>query len=333
LSQTISPRLFVYESVSADPYRNQAAEELIFRRAQPGEVYLYLWRNAHTIVIGRNQDAWRECLVDLFESEGGRFARRLSGGGAVYHDMGNLNFTFAARNDWYDLVKQTEVIREAARQFGIDAVRDGRNDILAGGRKFSGNAYYQQDDHRYHHGTILIETDMAKLGRYLNPHPEKLAGKGVVSVTSRVINLNTLCETLTVDAMKDAMIRAFESVYGGSAVCLAESDLPAYEWDMLTARYADRQWRLREPLPYTSRLTRRLNFGEMDIHLNISAGIINQAEVFTDAMDSSLAPTVAASLSGILNETARVVSALEPLTARWRDEIGAISLWLRDELS
>ncbi|MDR1599709.1 MAG: lipoate--protein ligase [Oscillospiraceae bacterium] len=323
-------KLFLFQTDCADPARNLAAEELLLRRVQPGEVGLYLWQNAHTIVVGRNQDAWRECKVALFEGEGGRLVRRLSGGGAVYHDMGNQNFTFVARQGWYDTARQTEVLRLAARRFGIDAARSGRNDVLAEGRKFSGNAYYQSGDHCYHHGTILIDTDMAMLGRYLQPHPEKLAGKGVASVTSRVINLKELSPGITAEAMRHALAEAFEEVYGARAARLEADGIPADEWDALARHYADPAWRLGEPKPYTARLAKRFGFGGIDARLTVEAGVVARAEVFSDAMDADLAPALAKSLTGAAYDRQAMAGAVEPLAGRWPREAPQVREWLAE---
>jgi len=237
----VKTRLYISKCIN--PYRNLAVEEILLQRTQPEEVTLYLWQNDHTIVIGRNQDAWRECRVEAFERDGGLLARRLSGGGAVYHDRGNLNFTFLARAAWYDVQRQTEVVCKAVRAFGIGAIRSERNDILVEGRKFSGNAYYQSGDYYYHHGTILVHSDMSKLVKYLTPSPEKLTGKGVASVRARVINLHELLPGLTVDGVCTAMIDAFADEYGTPA-SLEEDAFDSSELDARTARYASKEWRL-----------------------------------------------------------------------------------------
>lgn len=166
------------------------------------------------MVIGRNQNAWRECRTTLLEQEGGVLARRLSGGGAVYHDMGNLNFTFSLPTADYDLRRQQEVLVAACRRLGIPAECSGRNDILTGGRKFSGNSFYHHGGRSFHNGTLLIDVDMEKLGRYLAPSQGKLESKGVASVRSRVVNLSQVQPGLTVSHMEEALWSAFSEVYG-----------------------------------------------------------------------------------------------------------------------
>ncbi|WP_205124845.1 lipoate--protein ligase family protein, partial [Akkermansia muciniphila] len=169
-----------------DPVENLALEAALLEQVLEGECILYLWQNQCTLVIGRNQNCQRECRLQLLEGDGGTLVRRLSGGGAVYHDLGNLNFTFLAREPVFHVAKQLSVILQAVQSLGINAQVSGRNDLTIEGRKFSGNAFYQMGERRYHHGTILVDVDGAKLKRYLNVSPEKLRSKGVQSVQSRV---------------------------------------------------------------------------------------------------------------------------------------------------
>ena len=206
-------RLLVCRGRGYDPYENLALEEALLHRVGEGELILYLWQNERTVVIGRNQNPWKECRTALLAEEGGRLARRLSGGGAVFHDLGNLNFTFLMSAEDWDLPRQLTVIERACRSLGIPAERSGRNDLLADGRKFSGNAFYQHNGKAYHHGTLMVDVDMEMVQRYLSPSKAKLAAKGVDSVRSRVVNLREFVPDLTVEQLADALIAAIAEVY------------------------------------------------------------------------------------------------------------------------
>ncbi|MBQ1691929.1 MAG: lipoate--protein ligase, partial [Erysipelotrichaceae bacterium] len=160
-------KLRVFVSESLDVYHNQAIEKYFLDRIEDDEVILYLWQNDRTIVIGANQDAYGECDIEKLEKDGGHLARRITGGGAVYHDKGNLNFTFITPKALYDLSKQEEVILKALDCLGIKAAKTGRNDLVIDGRKFSGHAYYKGKRSCLHHGTLMLEVDEGRLQDYL----------------------------------------------------------------------------------------------------------------------------------------------------------------------
>ena len=227
-----------------DPWWNLAVEEYLLNHVRKGQCILYLWQNQNTVVIGRNQNAWRECRTELLESEGGKLARRLSGGGAVYHDEGNLNFTFLMRREDYNFERQLDVILSAVKSLGIHAEKSGRNDITADGRKFSGNAFYFTKSSAYHHGTILVSSDLGKLSRYLQVSKEKIAGKGVASVQSRVVNLTELNPSVTVDAAANSLVAAFSDIYGYQPVISEGSeDIDNEAVQKLRGKYASWEWR------------------------------------------------------------------------------------------
>ncbi|HML68655.1 MAG TPA: lipoate--protein ligase [Clostridia bacterium] len=281
-----------------DPYENLALEELLFETQGKGATF-YLWQNEQTVVIGRNQNAWRECRVELLESEGGKLARRSSGGGAVFHDLGNLNFTFLLPKDQYDLVRQLSVIQKAAAKFGIETSFTGRNDLVltATGEKFSGNAFRFSNNVALHHGTILISADFSRLGRYLAPSQMKLESKGVKSVVSRVTNLGLHNPALTVESMKQALMEAFAAEYG------------AYEphsWDLIDKDkleqkrqvYSSWEWKFGTTPSFNVSLENRFEFGCLELLLNVQNGIVTSAVCYTDAMDANLAKRVEELLTG-----------------------------------
>lgn len=296
-----------------DPYYNLALEEYLLSRVPENGCILYLWQNAHTVVIGRNQNPWAECRTSLLQEENGTLARRLSGGGAVYHDLGNLNFTFLCREENYDLQKQLSVIQKAVSYAGIDAYFSGRNDLLADGRKFSGNAFYHKKGAAYHHGTLLIHSDMDRLQRYLSPPKAKLETKGIASVRSRVVNLTELSPTLTIDRMKAYMIQALEEIYGGHAQPLALSAGEAEEILQLRQRYAGEEWLYGKQMPFSCILQGHFSFGNLELRLNVERGIITAIAVYTDAMDTQLPQILQNALMDCPFQADAIISALSPL--------------------
>ncbi|TVQ96255.1 MAG: lipoate--protein ligase [Spirochaetaceae bacterium] len=208
-------RLRVVESNSHDVYLNLAFEQQLYHELETGDVVLFLWRNAPSVVIGRHQNPWRECDLDAMAAEGVLPARRASGGGAVYHDPGNGNFTFLANSALYQQELHFAVVIAALAEHGIHAHRSGRNDILVGERKISGNAFRHQKAKSYHHGTLLISADLDRLTRYLNPeHTAITRSSGIESVRSRVANLGDLAPGFDWPACVASLTRSAERAYG-----------------------------------------------------------------------------------------------------------------------
>ena len=195
----------LYMSPTGDGWKNLAADEWFLDHLPEDTVLLYFYINDNAVIIGKNQNPWRECDLTAMEQDGVQLVRRVSGGGAVYHDGGNLNFSFIASRTRYDEQKQFELILQAVRSLGIACEFSGRNDLLAEGRKFSGNAFCHRGPNCQHHGTLLVDADMGRLQRYLKPDPRKLRAKGVASVRSRVCNLKELCPGLTAEAVRRAV--------------------------------------------------------------------------------------------------------------------------------
>lgn len=291
-------KLLMYRSDCVDPYFNIATEKLLLETVQPGCCILYLWQNQNTVVIGRNQNAWAECRTSLLEEEGGKLARRLSGGGAVFHDVGNLNFTFIMCDEDYNVDRQLSVIQAACAELGLQAEKSGRNDLLVEGQKFSGNAFYHCQGRAYHHGTLLIGVDMKKLSRYLTPSKAKLEAKGVASVRSRVTNLKALVPELTCEAMAEHMKRAFAQVYGRTPEQITLSDEQRQIIKEYAAQLSSWQWLYGPRLPFTFRCDERFSWGSISLQLHVQSGSVQNVQVYSDAMDWQIADVVSQSLTG-----------------------------------
>lgn len=281
-----------------NPHENLALEALLLGSVLPGEVILYLWQNRRSVVIGRNQNCFEVCRVDALRNTGGTLARRMSGGGAVFHDLGNLNFTFLAQGDSYDLDRQLEVIRRACRQFGICAEKSGRNDLTVDGRKFSGNAFYQSGNRRYHHGTILLDTDVDEMSRLLRVSAAKLRSNGVQSVRSRTVNLVELVPEITVQALQRALLRAFEEVYEAEAEPIDAGRAAAPLYQPYVERFSSEQWCLGPATDFRYRAQSRFSWGEIDIRLQTAAGMVTGAAVYSDAMEVDIIRRIEACLPG-----------------------------------
>lgn len=310
---------YVIESQGHDPYSNLALEELLLKELPKDSLILYLWQNQNTVVIGRNQNSWRECNVTRLEEDGGRLARRLSGGGAVFHDLGNLNFTFLAHKDDYDIQRHLQVIIRALKDFGIDAQFSGRNDILTEGRKFSGNAFYRTQGACYHHGTLLIDVDFSKLSRYLQVSKEKLASKGVASVQSRVINLSELNSELTTDSIRPSLVHALAEITGLPVEPFVLDPVKLENLEKLASRYRSWEWLYGSPFSFEVEFAQRFPWGEVQIQCQVEDGQVKEARVYSDAMAVGFASTLQTLLKGSRYQKEALQSACQSLQGE--DEI------------
>lgn len=291
-------RITYIESNQTYPYKNLAVEEHLLLNCAENQCILYLWQNRNTIVIGRNQNAWKECLVSKLEADGGFIVRRLSGGGAVYHDLGNLNFTFLVNKENYDLNKQLQVIIEAVGKFGIKAERSGRNDILIEGRKFSGNAFYETGSQCYHHGTIMLNVNIEELSKYLTVSKEKLQSKGVDSVKSRVANLTDFKKEIDIEMLKRNLFEAFQEVYGLKAEIIKFEELDQEDIEKRTAYFASWDVIFGKRIDFQYEISKRFEWGQILIQFGIDCGIIKDVAVFSDAMKTDFIPELEECLKG-----------------------------------
>lgn len=304
-------------SISTDPWYNLALEEYLLDKVGENEIYLYLWQNKDTVVIGRNQNPWKECRCKALENAGGKLARRLSGGGAVFHDLGNLNFTFVMDKELYDLSKQLQVIIDAVNKLGIDAKFSGRNDITIDEKKFSGNAFYFKERSAYHHGTILIDVDLSKLTRYLQVSNEKIVSKGIDSIKSRVVNLKSLNKNICVESVKESLIESFISIYGGDG---DKTEIEKDKIDILYDKYSSWEWRYGQTPRFDITFLNRFNWGEIELGLCLRDGYVTSAVIYSDAMNSNFIQKIAVQLEGVPFNVEDVVNRIHSVNTSNNDE-------------
>ena len=314
-----------------DPHRNLAVEEYLLNQVGDNQAVLYLWQNQNTVVIGKNQNPWKECRPDLLASEGGKLARRLSGGGAVFHDLGNLNFTFILDRRWYDLPKQLGIILAAVRKMGIAAEFSGRNDLTVAGKKFSGNAFYLRANSAMHHGTLLLSADLERLTRYLQVSREKIRAKGIESVRSRVINLQECLPTLSISQLSSALSDAFQENYGRCAVCSRDEEgMDQAVLDRLYAKYSSWDWRFGEAPEFDIEMESRFPWGGVNLCLQLENATIKKAYLYSDAMDATLIEKIPNSLIACPFRSATLANCVRNLPTEQENQpiLEDIAQWL-----
>lgn len=252
-----------------------------------GEITMYLWQNHRTVVIGQNQNPYAECNVDLLEQDGGYLMRRRTGGGAVFHDLGNLNFSFIVPNDLYDTLRQLSVLQQAVAAYGLDTEVSGRNDVLCQGRKFSGNAFSKGREQRLHHGTILIRTDVEVLQKYLKVKPAKLQKHGVASVQSRVVNLSELVPEMTAKNIIPHLIEAFGKEYGAPLTTLDFDLLTRHpEVQRLYRDFASPEWKYGRWKQFEAQHTAQFDWGgvEVSVVVDETTATITTVDIASDSL-------------------------------------------------
>ncbi|QDX29743.1 lipoate--protein ligase A [Dickeya poaceiphila] len=331
-------RLLISDSI--DPWFNLAVEECIFRQMPTTQRVLFLWRNAETVVIGRAQNPWKECNTRRMEQDGVKLARRSSGGGAVFHDLGNTCFTFMAGKPGYDKSVSTGIILRALTALGIEAHASGRNDLVVethdGVRKISGSAYRESADRGFHHGTLLLEANLSRLADYLNPDVKKLQAKGIESVRSRVANLVELLPEIDHETVCSAITQAFFDHY--QTQCQPERispdvvpELPGF--DELFARQSSWAWNFGQAPEFTHTLDTRFDWGGVELHFDVERGVISRCQLFTDSLNPTPLEVLAARLNGIFYRPEALAKVGEQLASEYpqqHNEISTVIAWLSE---
>ena len=332
------PGLRLLISDSYDPWFNLAVEETIFHQMPPTQRVLFLWRNADTVVIGRAQNPWKECNTARMEQDNVRLARRSSGGGAVFHDLGNTCFTFMAGKPEYDKSISTALVIHALQNLGIEAIASGRNDLEIetpdGRRKISGSAYKETKDRGFHHGTLLLNADLSRLANYLNPDPKKLQAKGITSVRARVANLSDVAPGLTHEQICDSIIEAFFTLYGErvEAQHISPAALPDLPGFLDTfARQSSWEWNFGQAPGFSHLLDNRFSWGGIELHFDVEKGRISRSQLFTDSLNPAPLEALALRLQGALYRSDILQQQCESLIAEFPEqekELRELASWI-----
>lgn len=230
-----------------DPYKNHALEDVLFHLKGEYARVLLLYVNSRSIIFGRNQNPYREIDVDAAAHENIPVIRRISGGGTVYHDLGNLNFSFIEHNSLYDEKAHFKWIMEAVGGLGVPLELTPRKDLRAEGKKVSGNAFYLKGNKRLHHGTLLVDADLEYASRLLMAskpdHTIRFSNeKCVVSVPSPVVNLKTLNPTIQMSAVMNAVIDVFYKAHDYEVDVVEGSAFMGRNWEEVRFKYGSREW-------------------------------------------------------------------------------------------
>jgi len=279
---------FIDNKGITDPQINLALEEYVLENFGETDTYLLFYINEPSIIIGRNQNTIEEINTDYVDGNGIKVVRRLSGGGAVYHDLGNLNFSFITQDDgdsFHNFAKFTEPVVEALNALGVPAELKGRNDLLADGRKISGNAQFATKGRMFSHGTLMFDSEIEHVVAALNVKKEKIESKGIKSIRSRVVNISEfLDEKITMQEFKDLILR---SIFEVDDV----KDVPQYvlteeDWENVRKiseeRYQNWEWNFGKSPAFNKQATHKFPAGLVDVRLDVKKGIIENCKVYGD---------------------------------------------------
>lgn len=268
-----------------DPQMNLAFEEYVFNQMDKDESYFLLWQNDNAVIVGKHQNTIEEINQEYVREKDIKVVRRLSGGGAVYHDMGNLNFTFIVNDhgqEQFDFQTFTRPLVEALKALGVNAEFNSRNDIAIDGKKFSGNSQYAKRGRILHHGTILFNSNLATIQSALKVKKDKIESKGIKSVKSRVTNISDyLNEEYTLDDFKTALLKAMFENDNLETITLLEEEIQAIE-QLKTEKYATWDWNYGKSPQYNLRKERKCDFGLITVLLQVVKGEIKEIHFYGD---------------------------------------------------
>ncbi|KAA0565182.1 lipoate--protein ligase [Bacillus sp. CH30_1T] len=306
--------LFINNKGITDPRINLAIEEYALKNLDINESYLLFYINEPSIIIGKNQNTIEEINTDYVEKQGLHVVRRLSGGGAVYHDLGNLNFSFITKDDgesFHNFKKFTEPVVTALHKLGVKAELSGRNDIIAEGRKISGNAQFSTKGRMFSHGTLLFDSEMENVVSALRVKKDKIESKGIKSIRSRVANISEfLSEKMTIEQFRSTLL---DYIFDGSDV--EEYVLTEEDWknihELSKERYQNWDWNYGKSPKFNLQHSHRFPVGSIDVRLEVNKGKIDNCKIFGDFFGVGNVEDIEDKLTGTRYERKDIAGALE----------------------
>ncbi len=308
---------FIDNKGITDPTINLALEEYVLQNFGEKDTYLLFYINEPSIIVGRNQNTVEEINTEYVDSNGIKVVRRLSGGGAVYHDEGNLNFSFITKDDgesFHNFEKFTKPVVEALNKLGVPAELKGRNDLVADGRKISGNAQFSTKGRMFSHGTLMFDSEIEHVVAALNVNKVKIESKGIKSIRSRVTNISEfLDEKITMDEFKALILR---SIFDVADV----ADVPRYEltendWEnvrqIAEERYRNWDWNYGKSPTFNIQESHKFDAGLVDVRLDVSKGKIKNCKIYGDFFGVGDVRVIEEKLQGVRHERKAIEEALE----------------------
>jgi len=284
-----------------DPHYNLALEEYAFKNLDPQDGLILLWQNEPSVIIGRYQNTIEEINSEYIKANGINVVRRITGGGAVYHDLGNLNFSFIVREsqDEIDFRKFTEPVIRALAAVGVEASHTGRNDITIDEKKFSGNAQCHYRGKTLHHGTILFDSALENVQAALHVKADKIESKGIKSVRSRVTNIADYLEKkVTVGEFRDTLLALLFEGKPVREYHLSDADRDNIR-RLMAEKYLTWEWNYGSSPPYNIAKSRRFTAGGVEVRLNVEKGIITACKIYGDFFSSADIDSLAAGFVGL----------------------------------
>lgn len=306
------------DNQSIEPYFNQAVEEYFLKNSD--ENIFMLWRNNNAIIVGKHQNTLAEINVDNVKERNIKVVRRLTGGGAVFHDLGNVNYTFimgyGAEGAKVDFKKYNQPIIDVLANLGVKAHFSGRNDILIDDQKFSGNAehIYHQKQRVLHHGTLLYASNVKDISDALKVNPLKFEGKARKSVVSRVTNISShLKEDIGVEAFRQRVMTHITKLYPDAVpYTLTETDKREIQ-KLADEKYSTWEWNYGYSPKYGLKKGVKTNGGHVEVHLNVDKGLITDLDVFGDFFVNRDIEPLVESLKGVEHREDAVLAKLKEM--------------------